>query len=201
MEKTEVLTSEQIVRYMNKKYDDDFSLVAANIELWNNDYNDLVFVSKKLNKQVAVRVSNGEVFDNYMPLVYKKDVEELAIPLVDTVYKKSKVVNIPLHYGKPHFSPDMKFEDYVGDMRSRISFFVATDKNDKTAESDARKLAELFKDNGINATIEIFYYKTDDFEAVEVTDNVTEIFFPLSYDRVTVTVDENNSVMSISRSK
>ena len=173
-------------------------MLSSGNELWTEDYSELIFISDKLNDEVVVWVyPNGEILDNYIAIKYKEDVQKLVTPLANKVYKNSKVVNIPIHYGKKHFNAEMSLFEYVASKQSSVSVFIATDKDSNSAETDVANLSLLFKENGIIANIKVFYYNENEFLELEETNDPTTVFSPLSNKRLSATMNADYSINSL----
>lgn len=196
--KEDKITIDDVTSYLNKQYNDTFSLVSSGNELWNEEYSEIVYTSKKLNAEIVAWVySNGKIIDNYVAVKYKPSVEKLVAPIAEDVYGDSLVVNIPIHYGKNHFDKDLTFADYASNKQSSINIAVATYKDADNAQKDVENLILKLKDNNIVASIRVFYYTKDEFESIKVTDESTSIFNPLSTKRVSATMNADYSIGSV----
>lgn len=196
--KKDKIQTDDIILKLENKYNDTFTLLSSGNELWTEDYSELIFISDKLNDEVVVWVyPNGEILDNYIAIKYKEDVQKLVTPLANKVYKNSKVVNIPIHYGKKHFNAEMSLFEYVASKQSSVSVFIATDKDSNSAETDVANLSLLFKENGIIANIKVFYYNENEFLELEETNDPTTVFSPLSNKRLSATMNADYSINSL----
>ncbi len=172
-------TVEEIAKILGEKYDDTFTFVSSGSELWTADYSEMVYVAEKLDTRVIVWVyEDGKMRDNYMALKYKTDVEELIFPIAEEIYGECQVVNIPLHYGREHFTSDMSLEQYVSNASSSIYIVIATNKKTESAREDATVLFEKFKENSINARIRISYYDVSDIKEIAKTGETSTPFAP-----------------------
>ncbi len=195
MKNNEKNSIEEITSHLNEEYNDNFSFVSSGNELWNKEYTEIIYLSEKLNADIAVWVyPDGTILDNYMAVKYKSEVEEFVSPLAEEVYDSCIVVNIPIHYGKEHLNKDLSFSDYISNSKSDISISLATDRSDEFAEDDARKFVKVLSDNGMIAYIRVFYYDSIDFNKVKETEEASRIFSPLSEKCLTVRMDEDYSI-------
>lgn len=189
------LSIDEIIEYYNKKYDDVFTYVSSDNELWNADYSEVILKSSKLDNRVVIWVyPDGTMLDNYMPIKYQKDVENLVDPMIEEIYGKCLVVNVPLRYGRKHFSKDMDLVQYVSDKRSSVSIAIATNKSTLEGEEDIEKLLAILKENKIVANVDVFYYQTLDISDVRRTDKDTTIFEPEADKLLSVTVNADYTI-------
>lgn len=196
--KNNKITTDDVALWMSEKYNDTFTLVSSNNQLWTKDYSEIIYTSEKLKSDIVVWVySNKNFVDNYMAVKYKDEVENLVQPLAEKIYGECKVVNIPIHYGEDHFNNDLNFNNYISNEQSNISIKIATDKNFNSAKEDIEKLANEFKNNKIIASICIFYYDTNSFKEIEKTNDSSKPFAPLSNKRLSTSMNSNYSLNEI----
>lgn len=189
------LSIDEIIEYYNTKYDDEFTYVSSDNELWNADYSEIILKSSKLDNRVVIWVyPDGTMLDNYMPIKYREDVEALVQPMIEEIYGKCLVVNVPLRYGRKHFSKDMDLVQYVSDKRSSVSISIATNKSSLDGEQDIEKLISIFKNNNIIANIDVFYYQISDISEVSRTNKDTTIFEPEADKLLSVTVNTDYTI-------
>ena len=197
--KKEKIDSDDIIRQLNAKYSDSFTVVSSGNELWTEEYSELICFSEDLNTDVVVWVySNGTIIDNYPAVKYKSDVEALVLPIAEDIYGQGfcKVVNIPIHYGKSHFSENMDFSEYVSSKQSSLSIAIATSKDASSAREDVEELVLKLKENGVVTSIRVFYYDDDTFKTVMETNDATTIFSPTSNKRLSATMNADYSIGS-----
>lgn len=196
--KNRKMSTEDVASKLREKYNDTFSLVSIGNELWNKEYSEIVFSSEKLKADIVAWVySDGTIVDNYIAVKYKDDVETFIFPLAKEIYNSCIVVNVPIHYGKNYFNNTLAFSDYVSNKQSSISIAIATDKDSVSAKKDIEEFAFKLKENGVVASIRIFYYDKSTFSTVKETNDATTIFSPLSNKRLSATMNEDYSIGSI----
>lgn len=198
--KKEKIDSDGIIRQLNAKYNDSFTLVSSGNELWTEEYSELICFSEVLNADVVVWVySDGLITDNYLAVKYKSEVEFLVLPIAEDIYGQGfcKVVNIPIHYGKSHFNEKMAFSEYVSNKQSSLSIAIATSKDASSAREDVEELVLQLKENGVVASIRVFYYDAGIFKSVMETNDTTTIFSPTSNKRLSATMNADYSIGSV----
>ena len=198
--KKEKIDSDGIIRQLNAKYNDSFTLVSSGNELWTEEYSELICFSEVLNADVVVWVySDGLITDNYLAVKYKSEVEFLVLPIAEDIYGQGfcKVVNIPIHYGKSHFNEKMDFSEYVSNKQSSLSIAIATSKDVSSAREDVEELVLQLKENGVVASIRVFYYDAGIFKSVMETNDPTTIFSPTSNKRLSATMNADYSIGSV----
>lgn len=172
------MSVEDVVTYCEEKYNDKFSVVATGTELWTESYSELILASESLGSaQINVRVySKDKILDNYIAVKYKSAVEEKVLPLVNSIYGKSLVVNEPINFGVDSFYADMSFEDYAKSADSSVFIAVAT--NASAAEKDIaiKRLAALLKREQICATVTVSYFDVENIEEIELSHNTGKVF-------------------------
>lgn len=194
------MDTDTIIQQLNAKYSDSFTLICSGNELWTEEYSELICFSNELKENIVVWVySNGSVIDNYPAVKYKSDVEALVLPIAEDIYGQGfcKVVNIPIHYGKSHFSENMNFSEYVSSKQSSLSIAIATSKDAASAREDVEELVLKLKENGVVTSIRVFYYDNDTFKTVMETNDATTIFSPTSNKRLSATMNADYSIGSV----
>jgi len=198
--KKEKMDSDAIIQQLNVKYSDSFTLVSSGSELWTEEYSELICFSEELKADVVVWVySDGSITDNYPAVKYKANVEELVLPIAEDIYGYGlcKVMNIPVHYGKSHFSDNMVFSEYVSNKQSSLSIAIATSKDASSAREDVEELVLKLKENGVVTSIRVFYYDDATFKTVKATNDATTIFSPTSNKRLSATMNADYSIGSV----
>lgn len=198
--KKEKIDSDDIIQQLNEKYNDSFSLVSAGNELWTEEYSELVCLSDNLDTEIVAWVySDGSIIDNYPAIRFKADVENLILPIAEEIYGHDlcKVVNIPIHYGKSHFSENMDLAEYVSYKQSSISIAIATAKDPTSAREDIGAFASKLKEKGVVTSVRVFYYDAATFKIVKVTNDATTIFSPMSKKRLSATMNADFSLGSV----
>ena len=196
MNEKKTYSVEEITDIYDRKYEDKFTFVSMGDELWTADYSEIILCSQKLDgERIVVRVyGDGTMLDNYMAVKYKAEVESLIQPIAETIYSVCKVVNIPIHYGKKHFSKEMTLVEYVSAKTSAISIAIATTASLDDWESDARALVQMLEENHIAANVRIFYYDEENWENVHESELTSKIFTPEAEKRLLIRVSDDYTI-------
>ncbi len=197
--KSNSLSTDEIIEMYNDKYDDDFSYVAGGGAVWTAEYYDVTLHSEKLDADVvAYFYEDGRVIDNYMAIYYKEDVEALIQPIAEEVYGNCLVVNTPLHYGREHFIESMTLESYMSTKKSTINISIATDQTPETGDKDIVVFVEALKEANIVTDISIYYYEPEVYsqvrEQTQDGENLMAPFTPTATKQLSVIVDGNYTV-------
>lgn len=174
---------EDIVTICNERHNDIFTVVSFNGQTWDSAFTEIFISSKNLDgARVNVRVySEDEIYDNYIAVKYKTEVEKRVEPIVQEVYGNSKVVNVPAAYGTGSFRPDMSFAEYVRSAESSVHIAVATNASVNDKDKDLELLRAGLEKAGICSSVTVSYYKNEDINEIEVSDKRGAAFRQLPY--------------------
>lgn len=185
----------KIVEEFNQKYDDEFTVVATDTGTWREDHADMVLKSQKLNSNIVVWIyEDGKVIDNYVAVKYKNEVEQKVKPLIEKVYGKCVIKNLPINEGSSDFYPKMTLSEYMSNVSSMIYIGVATNRNKSTYKEDTKKVVDLFKENNIIADLDICHYT--DVKDVKINEESGKLFKPMPpiENRIKVYVQSDYSI-------
>lgn len=176
-DKKQVSLNELIDMY-NEKYDDNFIFVSEGGQVWTSNYWEVTLLSSKLDKHVTVHIYENGTTDNYIPLKYKKHVEDKVKAIAEGVYGEARAINLPMRYGNGTFKENMTFEEYASASGSLIHTALIVNKSLKERDSDIEKLRVALEKEQILSRISIYYYPGKEIDEIEIRDEVFLTLFP-----------------------
>jgi len=179
------LDGKEIVRYMEKKYDEKFTYVdvtggqlggkSLTLRLEPEKYpGEIILASCELKKD-GDKVKKA-FDDNYMDLVFEEQTRELLEKITKEVYGECKVFYdrnefelLPVEMG-----PKTKFSDYTSYGISKIYEIVLDNSQDLNKKDEqVLKLMEKLKENEIVISVSIEYLKDDNvYNKIVIWDDI-----------------------------
>lgn len=197
------ISVDALIKHCEEKYDDKFSLVSMENELWTADYSDIILSSEALNgAEINVRAYSEErILDNYVAVKYKSSVEEKVESIAKEIYGDVKVVNIPISYGVDFLNKPLTFDEYVGSYESKV--FVAIATNDSVAQKDKNieSLRVAFENEKICANVAISYYSIKSIEDIQLSVGTGKVFKQIPVIKGFMNLNPDFSVSSLSWSE
>ena len=186
-------TADEIVSIYDEKYNDTFTLIASNTEIWSAIHTEIILHSSLLNEDIVVWLyDDGYTTDNYIPVKFRSDVENRIKPLAELAYGDCLVSNSPIGYGIGLFTKDLTLEEYMRHQESCLMLNIAVSADQADRDEQLAAFVALLKENQITATICVFYYET--LSEVTRTGLSSEPFLPMSDTRMYTIIDANYEI-------
>lgn len=172
-----VPVKEEMLTYMNQKYDTEFTFVKGDTQLWSAKYAEMIVSSPEYpDASIFVRKDgDGTLSDNYMAFVFKEAFEKRFEEIAGEIYGKCVACSMPTREMLPNsVTPDTSLADYLSARTSflSITLFVAADTNSK--DTDVEALTESLRKNECRTNYDIYYVSQDVLDTI-TTENYRDI--------------------------
>jgi hypothetical protein len=173
---------EEMMKYMQDKYHEQFEFVSINTQVWSADYVEMKLRSNKFpDDTITVRMvkESGVISDDYADFLMKKPIEdEFNHNILPQVYKDSRAFYLPGSIPLPYKDlQKMSISEYSKKKVTPMAIaIILSEKNmPDVKEQMIEKLRVLLADKQYRCDLYVFYMQ--DGKLPEVNDsNINEIF-------------------------
>jgi hypothetical protein len=172
---------EEMMKYMQDKYHEEFEFVSINTQVWSADYVEMKLRSKKFpDDTITVRMvkESSVISDDYTDFLMKKPIEdEFNHNILPQVYKNSRAFYLPGGMPLPYKDlQKMSISEYSKVKVPPMSLLICiSDNNIEDKDKLIEKLRELLAGKKYKFELYVFYML--DGKLSEINDsNINEIF-------------------------
>ncbi len=162
--KKEPSIAEQVEKYMEDKYNEEFKFLGGGTESWNAPYEEIYVSSEKFPDEEILVIrgkDDGEMEDNYVSFLMKSKVEEAMSEIVSEIYPDSKVFYQTTGSVQGKATPEMGVDEYIKYSGEYLSLSITICIDDPEYESNKdEKLEQLrlkFQEKQYMPKFRIFY--------------------------------------------
>jgi hypothetical protein len=166
---------EEMMKYMQDKYHEEFEFVSINTQVWSAGYVEMRVKSKKFpdEKSIIVRKNKetGVISDNYVDYLMKKPIEDEFNNILSQVYGNYKVFYTPGGTTLPSSaSPNMSVYEYskLIDLPLQVQICVYDNGMSANKDEQLEKLRSLLEAKQYLCQLIVFYMQENKLS--EVTD-------------------------------
>lgn len=186
-------TADEIAKLYEQKYNDTFTVAAADTQVWTSGYTEIILKSGTLDEKITVWLyEDGHTVDNYMPMKLRADAEARVQALAEQVYGDCIVVNNPIGFGIDLFEPSMTLEAYMKSSESQMMFCIAVTSDPGDRDAHLAALAELFAEQKICTNVCIYYY--DSLGNIQIDKHSNSPLQPMPQSSMYAIIDANYQI-------
>ena len=143
---------EQMLKYMNEKYNEDFKPGLCEMANWAYSYDSMTVYSDKFPGEFiqVYRYNEKEFKDNYLAFLFREEVEKKVQEIVESLFGKCVVImhisNLPV---KGNLTKDASLNDYLENASSMNNLYIYLENYDssKDYKECIKKLQVQFMNN------------------------------------------------------
>ena len=170
MFKKKVDVREEMMAYMNNKYDEEFTFVAINTQVWRDTVVEMLVRSAAFpNENIIVHrdKKSGEIRDGYLALKLNDGIEAEIADVVSTVLGENQTFNYWQDMPLPSsYTPDMSASDFLKAGAKRTSARIFISKNVAGKDNDAEVLRKALTSKGYYLTFYLVYVDENALDSV-----------------------------------
>lgn len=174
-DKDELIVSEQMLKYMKEKYQEDFTSGLSEEASWAYEYDSMTVFSDKFPKEFiqVYRYENNKFRDNYISYLYRDEVEKIVQEVVEPLFGRCKVIN---HISTLPVSVDLPKEatlnEYLKNQQpnNQVSIYIKKYDPSKDYMEAVEKMTLQFKDKILPGIID-FYFLSEEKNLDAITRN------------------------------
>ena len=182
--KRDIFSLEQITEYMNRKYDDTFTVKGTDLQSPFDDKTLLALYSEKLGVNIYVYYQSENhnieeaLTDNYMSYVLKPDIEALLRPMAEEIYGTVKVFYYVLNIDPFEPQGPETTADQLLSSGEPIGLVVLLPPDTDHYQERGEALVQKMREKGYRPLLTILYLNDEDAYASADSQNYDDYLVP-----------------------
>ncbi|ALC88871.1 hypothetical protein AM500_02950 [Bacillus sp. FJAT-18017] len=178
-----VSAEEEMLRYMEEKYGEEFEIISKETQTWSAGYSEMKVRSEKFpDASIIVRKTKetGNISDNYVDFLMKEPIEQEFQSIVSQVYDNFKAIYSPGGTTLPEKAkPGMTVSEYSKVKNTPMTIQIAVEQDSSNKDELVEKLRALLEEKQYRSELYIFYMlngklaELDDSNANELFNGAT----------------------------